>query len=113
MTIEEETPLDEAIDGVIEFVGDEDVQKGAGIIVLLLLVGCAIYGIYLFVMAYYVQIGWVAIFALIIWWWSLPKMSYCADCGNTLGKGGTGPCNCGCNRWTTSDPGVGRTVKNR
>jgi len=43
-----------------------------------------------------------------------PPEYYCADCGNFLGIGKERSlCSCGCNRYTTEDPGVGRTVKNR
>ena len=38
---------------------------------------------------------------------------FCADCGQYLGLS-PGVCDrCGCNRYTTSDSGVGRTVRGR
>jgi hypothetical protein len=38
---------------------------------------------------------------------------FCADCGNYLGYSGKVCDRCGCNRYTTNDSGVGRTVRNR
>ncbi len=38
---------------------------------------------------------------------------FCADCGNYLGNSPTSCDRCGCNRYTESDTGVGRTVRNR
>ena len=38
---------------------------------------------------------------------------YCADCGNYIGVEPTSCARCGCNRYTTQDPGVGVTVKGR
>lgn len=111
----EEDAIDAVVDDLMEFVGDEDVQKGAGLIVMVLVLGCVAYGIYLFVMAYYMQIIGVLIVIAIIYYYSRPKISYCADCGNILGRGEpSGPCSrCQCNRWTRRDPGVGLTYKNR
>ncbi len=49
----------------------------------------------------------------------LPRDSYyyteyfCADCGQFLGYSSSICNRCGCNRWTTSDPGVGRTFRIR
>ena len=111
----EDDGFDAVVDNLMEFVGDEDVQKGTAITVILFLVACVIYGIYLFVIAYYVQIIGVLIIGLFIYFYTRPKISYCADCGNILGRGEpSGPCSrCLCNRWTQRDPGVGMTFKNR
>ncbi|MDP6888717.1 MAG: hypothetical protein QF454_01655 [Candidatus Thalassarchaeaceae archaeon] len=112
--VEEESVLDEALDAVMEFVGDEDVQRGAGYLVLGgIVIGCLI-GVYILIQMYW-QYILIAILIIAYIMYNNKPTSYCADCGNSLGSGPPSrPCSrCRCNRWTYSDPGVGMTVKNR
>jgi hypothetical protein len=57
-------------------------------------------------------ISWIAQFFL-------PRNTYfyteyfCADCGQYLGYSPAVCTRCGCNRYTTEDTGVGRTIRNR
>lgn len=114
MSSEEESGLDQLVDAVMEFVGDEDVKRGAGILILGGVVIAALIGLYILIRMYWMQIT-IAIVVIAYFILSNKPMAYCQDCGNTLGKGEPrGPCSrCRCNRWSYSDPGVGMTVKNR
>ena len=60
--------------------------------------------------------------ALLVAWivqFFLPRDDYyyteyfCADCGQFLGYSPMECDRCGCNRYTSEDPGVGMTIKNR
>tara|TARA_B100001094_G_scaffold300863_1_gene326653 strand:- start:259 stop:609 length:351 start_codon:yes stop_codon:yes gene_type:complete len=116
MGSEEDSGLDDFVDAVMEFVGDEDVQRGAGYLILGGVAIGALIGVYIIIKMYYQQICF-AIFvigALMLWLRKEP-VAYCQDCGNTLGRGEPSrPCSrCKCNRWSYTDPGVGMTIKNR
>ena len=118
MTVEEESVLEEAFDAVMEFVGDEDVQRGTGYLLVGGLAIAALIGVGFLIMMYWQWIvGAIVLIVLIMIFGQEEATAYCADCGNVLGRGTPGrPCSrrtCGSNRWTTNDPGAGMTVKNR
>jgi hypothetical protein len=114
MSSEGEGGLEEFMDAVMEFVGDEDVKRGAGYLILGSAVIAALVGLYILIRMYWMQILF-AIFVVAVLILSNKPMAYCQDCGNTLGKGEPSrPCRrCKCNRWSHTDPGVGMTIKNR
>ena len=116
MSSEEEGDFEQFVDAVMEFVGDEDVQRGAGYLVLGGVVIGALIGLYLIIRAYYQEICFtIFLVACVMLWLRQEPVAYCQDCGNTLGRGEPSrPCSrCKCNRWTYTDPGVGMTIKNR
>ena len=118
MTTEEDSVLDETFDAIMEFVGDEDVQRGAIYLVLGGITIASLVAVYIIIQMYwqYLLTGAALIGILIaISLYNNRPTAYCADCGNVLCSGEpTRPCSrCRCNRWTHNDPGAGMTVKNR
>lgn len=116
MRSDDESGFDDFVDAVMEFVGDEEVQRGAGFLILGGVAIGILFGVYLIVKMYYVEIfTTIFIIGALMLWLKKEPIAYCQDCGNTLGRGEPSrPCSrCKCNRWSYSDPGVGMTIKNR
>jgi len=112
MTVGDED--DSIVDDILEFVGDETVQTGFKYLFIGGLAIGAVIVVGIFVMNYWEYILAVIIAIGVLMYLGRDRPTcYCADCGNILGYEPKRCDRCGCNRWSHTDPGVGRTVKNR
>lgn len=76
---------------------------------------CIVIGIIILI-GFNEEFSWLGVSFIVVGIISLfnkKKKYYCADCGQFLGNRPKNCDRCGCNRWTTTDPGVGKTTKNR